>query len=475
MKKNNLFKKLIVCVIVCFGLFFGMFMTENNVVLAETIDDELGDEIVEEPDTLVTDQIYDDLIRNGYSVDLRTDMEDSHLYSALLQIVKDYIKDTYSYTYTNSTLYSTMFKSFKEITIGEMSITNLKGLEKFKFSELETLSITNNDIASIDKEIFASMPKLKTLNLSCNNIKNIDLSLATGLQTINLSSNNLETIDFSNLESQNLDINLAGNKFSDMKKIFLPTRVNSIDLNIIANNIIDIDQEYFDYDKLSMKIGLQGLYKQTDLKIDTNASIKYFKIGDPSIELKVYKINPLEDVLVKTISDSSITGNNTHVNINELSVGDYYIEFVSGGNKLYKEGDSEYNYFNDCKFTVIPSACTFKFEYKGKIYDNLNNKVTGKVKVFLEAEEGAKIMYKLNNQDWQEGAEVLCENGGNYTILAKVVIGDYESETKSILVRTSLNTVIPDGLMLVLILLFSIVLFAVVVPLVSKKWFRNSL
>jgi len=463
-----------------------LLLSDSNIVYAKNVDNlninvlnensgESGDSTGEDSGTsgdesAVEEQIYDDLMKGGYAIEVRTDLTDTHLYSALLQIIKDYIKDTYNYSYTNSTLYSTMFKTFTTLNIGEMDIESLTGMEKFKFNSLQSLSITGNSLTTINKNLFENMPNLTTLNLACNDISSIDLSLATKLNNINLSSNNLTTFDCSFLTSQDIIINLANNNFSTITNISFPTRVNSIKLNLISNNITDITDEYFDFSKLTMNLGIQGLKSEEVTKLNTSQIIKYYKTNIENLQLKIYKISTLEDILVKTLLDSQVQGN--YLEISELGIGDYYIEYQIADIPLYEKDNSEKDYFRTYKFSILPAPCVFKYEYKGKIYDTFENKVTGKVKVLLSCEEGAKILYSVNNGDWTEGNEVMCDQGGNYTISAKVVKDGTESEVKTVLIRTSLNTLIPDGLMLVLVLLFTLTLFFVVVPLVSKKWFR---
>ena len=55
----------------------------------------------------------------------------------------------------------------------------------------------------------------------------------------------------------------------------------------------------------------------------------------------------------------------------------------------------------------------------------------------------------------------------------KTVVNGVESKEDSIWVRTSLNLYIPDALMFVLILLLALVLFVVVLPIISKKYFKK--
>ena len=142
MKKRIFIGVLLICAF-ALGMFF-FVPNERYYVYADESENleediETEDPPVTEDDVNIEQQIYDDLMRGGYEIAVSTELEDSHLYSALLQIIKDYIKETYNYYYTGSSLYNTMFKSFTEIDVEDMGIVTLAGLEKFKFDELKSL------------------------------------------------------------------------------------------------------------------------------------------------------------------------------------------------------------------------------------------------------------------------------------------------------------------------------------------------
>ena len=82
-------------------------------------------------------------------------------------------------------------------------------------------------------------------------------------------------------------------------------------------------------------------------------------------------------------------------------------------------------------------------------------------------------MYQVNGGEWVEGNIVECNHGGTYSIKAKVIIDGVESEVQNIWVRTSLNLYVPDALMLALILLLVLALFLVVLPIISRKYFKR--
>lgn len=483
MKKFLLNKLIIFIILFCAIIFVNSetkvfakqeYEDENvyKILTTENSQSELPEDNTDIDTTPVEDQIYKDLIEGGFELIPRTDIEDVKLYSALLQVAKNYIQTTYNYNYTETVIYSKMFRYVDTISIEYMNISSLQGLEQIDFANLTSLSIVGNNITDVKKGFFENMPKLQTLNLPCNNIVSVDLTGANALKNLNLSSNNLNKIDLSMLKIQDLSINIANNNIQSIKHIILPTRINSINLNLISNNISDITDDYFDYSKLTMNLGIQGLKSDENIvQIDTSNKLKIYQINMENVAIKIFKVNELEDVLVDTINSNDITENYVEI---ELGVGKYYFEYQINDSPLYIKNDPEKDYFKNYYFQVIPKICVFKYEYKGKIYDTFEQKVTGKVKVMLECEEGGEIYYKVNNQsDWQKGNEILCDKGGNYNITAKVIIDGVESKEVTTVIRTSLNTVISDGLMLILILLFTLTLFLIIVPLVSKKWFRK--
>ena len=444
---------------------------ENNNAILTTEEGGEG-EVVEEPtDPTTEEKIYEDLKKGGYELNNSSDIEDNNLYSALLQVIKQYIKDTYDgYIYTDSTLYNTMFKKIETIDIRSMDIKTLNGIEKIRFDSLKSLSVVDNQITEIKSTYFERMPNLEVLDLSNNKIKSVDVTGATKLNKINFSSNNIEKINLSFLTSTNIDVNLSNNIIMSMTDIGLPTRAGAIHLNIINNNIADLTEEYFEYDRLTMNIGVQGIVGKTSTKVfDTSTDIAFYKTNLAGVYMKIYKCE-VGDILYKTITDADIAGNCL---LEKFEVGEYLVEYYLGDNPLYVALDSEKTGFKTYNFKVNPTACTFKYEFKGKIYDKFDEKVTGKVKVLLSCEEGAEIYYKVGGSDWTKGNEIMCDKGGNYSITAKVVKDGYESEEANVLIMTSLNTVVPDILMLILVLLFTLTLFLIVVPIVSKKWFKN--
>lgn len=406
-----------------------------------------------------------------------TSITDECLYSSLLNLYKDTYRGT-DRAYSGSVIYSDMFKDFTSINVDNEDIDTLNGLEKLELDNLESFSANLNNISNFDSDFFvkAEMDKLTSLSLSGNRLNSIDLTGFDSLTYIDLSANELGKLDLSMIEGKTMgsevEINVAGNKFSAMKNITLPDkRIGHITLNIIDNNITEIPDEFFT-NRYTMKIGVQG-FKPEDkevVKSDTLSNFKIYKMGIENLALEVYKIDGEEDVLVQKITDEDIADSFLKLN---LPVGEYEYIYTINGEPAFSRYDVSRVYLDSYKFGIIPQKALYNFTYKGKIYNTLN-KVTGKVTVNLSTqEEGAKIFYSVNGGDWVEGDTVLCDDGGNYSIKVKTVINGFESEEQSVWVRTSLNLYISDAVMLLLVVLLTLALFFVVLPIISKKYFKK--
>jgi hypothetical protein len=161
----------------------------------------------------------------------------------------------------------------------------------------------------------------------------------------------------------------------------------------------------------------------------------------------------------------------------------YYYRYYLNGELAYDDEDlndrNSYikKVYKGYDFIILPNSPTYNFEHNGKIYESIK-KVTGAVTINLTKDsEDDVIYYKLNGGDWQKGDKVVCDQGGNYNVIVKSVCTidgkEYESAPVDIFIKTSLNTVVPDGLMLVIVLAITLTLFFVVVPIVSKKFFNK--
>lgn len=412
---------------------------------------------------------------SGYAISATSHFKDNNLYSLLLKDVREELKEKYDIDYIGDTLYSEMFKNFEEIIIDDNIITTLEGLQYIKFDNLKTLKITNNKITSISASTFENMPVIETVDFTSNEISSVDFGTVPTLKNIGLANNKLSSIDLEDLGAFTVNLNVAQNNISSMTDIKLPNRVTSVSLNIINNYISEIDDAYFASSKFKMSVGIQSLNSEDKINLDTSTTLRFYKLNIPGLTLKVFKFNGLvrEETPYHVFSDANITEGEFYEE-KKFEIGEYAFEYYLGDSPAYVKGDIDKCFYaTKTEMEIIPTTTTAKFEYKGEVTDTFDKKVTGKVKVTLYSSDGGKIMYKVNNGDWQEGDVVMCDKGGNYTIYSKVVVGDVESKENIILVRTSQNVLIPDIVMLVLILLFTFGLFMIVVPYVSKKFFRK--
>ena len=394
---------------------------------------------------------------------------DDKLYSGLLDKLEEL-------GYKGSTIYANSFVDFTELNLSTLGISSIEGLGSINFKNLKTLNLSGNIIENIDNEMLSTMPNLENLDLSGNKLKTIDLSQMQTLVDINLMANKLTELNIGNLRVDTLNVNISGNNFTQMSDITMPTRIIKMHLNVIGNNITQIEDDYFNWDKLTLYAGIQGFKSDEIVKIAKSNPFKVYKTNIANCEIKIFKKNGLNNDLVETFKDGDIEGDYKEYS---LAIGEYTYEYWKDGAVIYKPNDEKFNIPNSIykgySFMVIPNAPTYLLEYKGKTYESLQ-KVTGTVKVNLSSEEGV-IMYSVNGGEWTEGKEIKCDGGGNYSVKAKVVYTDgddiFESELTEVFVKTSLNSMISDGLMLALVLLLTLTLFLVVVPIVSKKYFKK--
>lgn len=415
-----------------------------------------------------TTNVYaEEEIDKNYVVD--SDDVSERLYARLCDIKK-------VETGTNvQTLYQKDFIEYVDLDLTiDNNISSLDGLHLFRFDKLQTLNISGNKLTNVTKTHLSSMPNLTAINLAGNNLGSVDLTELSKLTTIDLRSNKLSTIDFSAITGD-VDINISNNLFDSIEDITLPNSSNSVVLNFISNNITDIPSSYLTSEKLTLKGGIQGVKDDDMVTLNKSKNLTCYNTNIEGLEVRIFKSS---GELVKTITD--IEGGKIDI---ALDVGKYEYKYYLDGELAYDEEDlnDKNSYvkrvFEGYEFIILPDAPTYTFEHKGKTYEKIG-KVTGSVTINLtKSSENDVIYYKISGGEWQKGDKVFCDQGGNYNVYVKSICTidgkEYESKTIEIFVKTSLNTVVPDGLMLVIVLLITLTLFFVVVPIVSKKFFKK--
>ena len=445
----------------------------------DPLEDELQGDLEGEGDGEQTEPNPNETTFEGFEISEDV-MLDKYLYSALLNIYK-----ATDPNYSGSVIYSDMFKNFEEINLDKKNISSLSGFDKLELDNLISFSANLNNLTELDKTFFQNIDedKFTSLSLAGNSISQIDLTNFDNLTYLDLSSNKLSKIDMSVIEGRvqntRININLANNKFKSIKNIVLPNkRIGHIELNIINNNITDITDSYFT-DFFTMYMGIQGfLDNEKTINVDTATNLIVYPFNIEGLAVEIYKTDGEADELVATISDSNVVTEYAVENLTVgkrlmLPVGEYEYIYTLNGESAFSRNDYTRLYLDSCEFGVIPQKVNYKFTFKGKDYEELG-KVTGKVTVTLSSsEEGAEIYYQINGSEWKKGTVVECDKGGSYSINVKAVIGGVESEVQSIWVRTSLNLYVSDWVMLVMVTLLTLVLFLVVLPIISKKYFKK--
>ena len=453
-------------------IFYGLIASNNVFVYADDVGVDVGSEVeTPSPETGEEGEGVESGTNfvDGVEILVSKDIKDEKLYSVLVDELE-------KKGYKGSSIYANSFVDFTELDLSKKGIVSLEGLGNLNFKGLISLNLAENNIENVTAEMLSTMPNIQILNLSGNKLNSIDLSQIQTLKNINLMANQLKELNVGNLRVDNVDINLSGNVFTNMSDITMPSRINKIKINVLSNNIVEIDESYFDWDKLTLNVGIQGFKNEKIISVPKAQKLKIYKTNIDNCEIKIYKKNGLNNDIVETFSDNLIEGDYKELS---LGVGEYTYDYLIDGEVVYKPNDEKFNIPNSIykgySFIVIPNAPSYLLEYKGKTYESLN-KVTGAVKVLLSADEG-EVMYSVNGGAWNKGLEVMCDDGGNYSVKAKVVVSDgddiYESEITEVFVKTSLNSMISDGLMLALVLLLTLTLFLVIVPIVSKKYFKR--
>lgn len=439
---------------------------------------------------VVTDDIpvlSDSAINAKYELGSRielTSFGDTKLYSALLSAVTNYASENGD-RFDGSTLYSEMlnYPDLTDIKISGKEISDISGLKLMRLDYIKTISITNCKISSISADCFENCPSLESINFANNSITSFALPRIRNLKEVDLSSNQITTLDISNCFGDDLSLNLAGNDITKMTDVVLGTGFEGkITLNLIGNNVYEINDQYFDTTKYDMKVGVQGMKNWDDDSYTTSSKgIRYYKSNIEGFSLNVYITSVREPQLVRTITDADVEDSKNYVDIT-LPIGEYEYKYAINGDEIYDSFDASKKYYKTQGFVVKPTEVSYKFEHKGKTYDSIG-KVTGTVKVLLSSVDidngvDGVIEYSVNGGDWVRGNTIECSKGGTFSIRVRVQVGDYEnnkgalSDESTIMVKTSLNSVMPDFVMFFIVLFCALILFVVIVPLVSKKFFR---
>lgn len=493
MIKKQVYTRCLLFIFVFALLFTGVFSynkktTKVQVAKSEVINVSSTTNVVGESDETVTKTPPADLggaVANDQS---ENGVDDIYLYQYLLKAYNDY----YGLTGTDNEakqIYVEMFSEMTELDLSNANglIKKLTGLNVLNLENIKVLNLGHNQISEISQEDIKNLRSLEELYLYDNNLTELTLPTSLiNLKKLNLNNNYISSIDISFMNVG--EVYLSFNKFTSIKNISLPRIIYNTDLyvELFNNNILDADNNYLagieTGGKIKFELGLQGYglnYKINDANDD-----KVTPVFSKSSKLKFYnttKYENLKVVITELYAENpnvvEIKNATNSITEYSLGIGEYKLEFLDSVSEqtMYDESDPYLCAFKQHDgFKVVPTAPIVKFVVKGKEVDE-RDKFTGvgTLKATNVDEEG-ELYYSFNNTDWFKGGEVKLDNGGQYSVSFKVVVGtlgevgSFESEVVTKHVSQSINPYVPDILMLVIIIAIILLFCFVAVPLIAK-------
>ena len=465
---------------------YGKSFSDVNVTKAQAcsvqniVAEGTGEPVTPTPPTNLGGAVANDSSSNG--------IDDIYLYQYLLKAYNDY----YALTGTENEakqIYVEMFSEMTELDLSNANglIKNVKGLNVLNLENVKVLNLSRNQISSIDPEDIKNLRSLEELILYDNNLKSLTLPTSLlNLKKLNLNKNYLSSIDISFINIG--EVYLSFNKFTSINDITMPRIIYNTDLyvELFNNNILDADAAYTEGisagGKIKLELGLQGYglnYKTYDANEDKvtpvfskNNKLKFYNSTKyPNLKVQIFKRYQNEQAVLEVVNGTNA------ITEHSLPVGEYRVEYVDSttGLTMHVEADPYFGAFKQHDgFKVVPTAPVVKFVVKGEEVEE-RNKFTGvgTLKATSPDNEG-EIYYSFDGINWVKGNEVKLDNGGQYGVSFKVVIGElgavdsFESEVVTKQVSQSINPYIPDTVMLILIVGLILLFVFVAIPLLSK-------
>ena len=376
---------------------------------------------------------------------------DSNLYYKLKSIAGGTLRDDSIYN-GNITELDLSFSALGAVSTAK-KISSLAGLELLDLRKVTVLKLNNQNVTEITESTLSGMPNLERLEVNGNMLNKIDISQNAHLKVFLADNNLFSKIDLSVMDpngwvSENSVISLRHNKLTSLEDITLPTTTTSSKLvvNLDNNNITSVVPENSTY---TLNLGLQGLRyygNNKDNIITTTQEIKFFNFTENNLSAKIFKVENNSETLICTFENSAEA-----VVTKLLSVGNYKLKFYLNGVEFSDDNKLNYAYYKDMDFVVLPPTPDYHFIIDGQKVERIN-KLTKKATLVFDSTSDSTVYYQLNGGEWVKGSELNLTSGGSYPVAVKAVIGDYESEIYTININASLNLVLSDGILLLLIL-----------------------
>ena len=468
--------------------FFNSSILSNKQVYAQTVSELADTEIFTENKLNSQTDFYNEQPVSHYAGNVLASSELSE------EILNDDsgIPDSYLYMalYTQYNLlnpdkpninkvYYNMFENETALNLSNRSIKSLAGFHRLNMPHLEELNLSKNQLITLNNEL-SHLISLEKLNLFDNELTSINLSTLYKLNDVNLNRNNLTELNLNTVKSGIVKANF--NNITDFNKIKLPnaSSVDYLEIELINNNITNFNKDLLLSEKFYFELGLMGAginYKENatddeikEYLISTTTPLVFYNLKNYDITAEIYDLDTNELVL-------EITNSNTEQYTEYfLPSGEYRVNYINNitGISAYIAYDENFSVFKNIdEFIVRPNNADFKFLINGQYLNQYSGNIPSNAKlVFSSLDEEADIYYLMPGQEWEEGTEVdLKTGGGKYYVFVKCVLDGYESPLTTIEIKTSVNPVLPDLLLLFLILGGAAILFFVIFPLFKKYLF----
>lgn len=393
-------------------------------------------------------------------------LADSNLYRMLQQASRE--------QGTGASLTDQTFKDTTELDLTYTSvgvpsdgkkIADITNLREFDLRKLKVLKLGNNNLTSIDANVFEMMFSLEYLDLSNNNLSSIDLSMLNNLKVLIINNNQLSSLDVSNLDTTGYNdgdslLNVSDNPFDSISDIDLPVVRTNSRLRVIGYNNNFTDITTLSSNGFTYELGAQGFASET---IEIDSPLKYYNTGDATLSAKIYKItqnqnNEKVETLVKTLADDT----NMPITSISLGVGNYRIDYFKDDVLINVSNNDNYIWFESHEFSIVPNTPDYYFQIGNKTYTDID-KLTRVGTLHIVADEEATVYYTFGNSDnWQEGREVTLDKGGSYVVQFKSVVDGVESKVQGVMIKASANIRIPDIFMALLVVGIALAFVAVI-------------
>lgn len=346
----------------------------------------------------------------------QTGIEDFYLYNELLQIANQGLENPYLKLETDA------LSLKEEISITNNQIESLEGLEKLNLSSLKTLNLSGNQIEVITSQMVSGLTNLEELNLSNNRITIIDVSGLPNLNVLNLENNNITQINISNITTnallENGYVNLKNNYVESLSDITLPSELQDPILVDLNNNYL-VNQTISSYTIIhSLNLMFQGV-KQEDVLLEGSLLEVYETPDYVDFNVRIYDSQQVE---VAQVLEGQVIS---------LEANEYELKYFAGEVELYDTQTNLPLEFSRIAFTIKPNIPNAQIVMNGEVIAPQPVFTNIVEFTFLNENENAQFYYSINNSNWIEAEGVTLDKNGIYNLRIKAVVNSVESSIYS--------------------------------------------